>query len=390
MDESQKGSGMKVAVWVVIAVLVVWGVYALANKTPAQKVVVETGPIKIGVMVPLTGDFAVAGEPAQNIYKLAVKEINDAGGVNGRPLELVTEDSKCNGEGGANAAQKLINVDRVQLIIGGICSGETIPAVSIAETNKVVIISPAASSPALTGMSHFFVRNYPGDSAQGKVLADIAYNKLGLKNMYILNEQTDYAQGIAKVVESTFSGLGGKVTREEFPTATTDLRQLVTKAKAANPDAFVVNTQAPATAQKIFKVMRDLKWSPKLFTNDANPGDPPTMSLYRDVLNGAYVAEIGTDPSNPIFKHALDLYKSTYNSEMPFQSYGQTEWDVLFIVRDGIKAVGYNGPKLADWLHSSVKDWQGASGSVTIGADGDPLVGHRAEVIKDGKTEVLK
>ena len=377
---------MKIIGYIVILALIVWGVMSVVKK-PATT---ETGPIKIGILAPLTGDAAAYGEPALNIYKLTIKEINDAGGVDGRMLELVVEDDKCTGGPATSATQKLVNVDKVQVIVGGICSGATLAAIPVAETGKVVILSPGASSPDLTGKSSFFARNYPGDSAQGKVLADVAYNKQNVKSIYVLAEQTDYAKGVAKALESSFVALGGKVTIEEYPSNTTDMRPLVTKAKAAGTDALMLSVQTPATGQKILKAMRDLKWKPKLFIGDVMPGDPETMSTYKDVLEGAFTAEVGTDLENPIFKRALEAYKTAYGVDMPFQSYGQTEWDALFIIRDGIKAVGYDGTKLADWLHTSVKGWQGAAGSVTIGADGDPLVGHRAEVIKNGKVEVLK
>lgn len=380
---------------VVVIIVALLGGYVLIKNSketapvPVVETAKETGPIKIGAILPLTGDGAAYGEPARNIYTLAIKEVNDAGGIDGRPLEFVIEDGKCNGEGGANAAQKLVNVDKVKIILGGFCSSEALAALPITEKAGVALFSPGASSPDLTGKSRFFSRNYPGDSAQGKVLANIAYNKEGAKNIYLLSEQTDYAQGIAKVLSETFTTLGGKATTENFPSSVTDVRQLVTKAKAAKPDVFVISAQTPATAQKILKAMSDLGWKPKLFVNDVIPGDAPTMSQYKNVLNGAITAEVGTDSNNPIFKHALDLYKTTYGTDMAFQSYGQMEWDAVFLLRDGIKAVGNDGAKFADWLRT-VKDWKGAAGSVTIGADGDPLVGHRAEIIKDGKTEVLQ
>ena len=207
--------------------------------------------------------------------------------------------------------------------------------------------------------------------------------------MYILVEETDYAQGISKVFNSTFSGLGGTVTSESYPSNSNDLRPLVTKAKTAKPDAFLMIPQTPASAQKILKAIKDLGWKPKLLVGDIVAGDPDTMSQYKDVLSGAYVAEVGTDPNNAIFNHALEVYKLNVGKDMSFQGYGQAIWDALFLVRDGIKAVGNDGAKLADWFRT-VKDWQGASGSVTIGADGDPVIGHRAELIKDGKVEVVK
>lgn len=375
----------KTIIWVVVLILVVIGIVTLSgNKAPTPN-----GPIKVGVIVPLTGDAASYGEAVRNIYQLGVKEINNTGGIDGNNIELIIEDGKCDGSGGASAAQKLVNIDKVKIILGGFCSSESLAAIPIIEPAKVALFSSGSSNPGLTNKSKFFARNYPGDSAQGKVLANIANNQ-GAKNIYILVEQTDYAKGIADALKSSFSAFGGTVTTEEFASDVTDLRQLVTKAKGANPDIFMMSVQTPATGQKILKAMRDYSWKPKFFVNDVIPGDPATMSTYKDVLNGAYTAEVGSDPNNPIFKQALDGYKTIYGVEMPFQSYGQTVYDAPFIIRDAIKDVGYDGEKVANWLHNNVKNWQGAAGSLTIGVDGDPTVGHRAEVIRDGKAEVLK
>src|SRR3989344_5259538 len=188
---------MKNVIWalvviVILTLLFTWG---------GDKVPKETGPIKVGVIAPLTGDAAAYGEPLTNIVKMAVEEVNNAGGVDGRTIELVIEDGKCNGKDGGSATQKLVNVDGVKVILGGFCSSESLAAIPIAEAAKVLVLSAGSSSPDLTGASPYFFRNYPSDSAQGKVLAQIAYNDKGWKKVAFLQEQTDYAVGIYKAFE---------------------------------------------------------------------------------------------------------------------------------------------------------------------------------------------
>src|SRR5438309_1367757 len=119
----------------IIAVLVIIGAGYLLFKAPVPQApqVANNEPIKIGFIGPLTGDGAVYGEPYRNMVVMAVEEINKAGGVDGKSIEVVYEDGKCNGKDGANAAQKLVNVDKVQVIIGGVCSSETLAAVPVAE-----------------------------------------------------------------------------------------------------------------------------------------------------------------------------------------------------------------------------------------------------------------
>ena len=344
----------------------------------------ETGPIRIGAIIPLTGDAAVYGEPGRNIYQLAVDEINQAGGVKGRNLELVIEDSKCLGEAAVSAVQKLINVDRVRIVIGGFCSSESLAAVPVATAAKITLFSPGSSNPGLTGISPFFFRNYPSDASQGKVLAQIAYNDKSYKNVAFIQEQTDYASGIYKAFSDEFTKLGGTVTNESFPTANTDFRAMITKIKSLKPDALFIDTQTPAVASRIMQQTQQLQYKLAIIINDAISGDPDTVAKNATLLEGAITAEFGIDPQNLKFQHLISAYKTKYGSEPPYQSYAQTEYDAVFIVRDALLANGEDGEKIASWSRT-VKDWDGASGKITILPSGDRDGGHVPKLIQGGK-----
>src|SRR6185295_5889904 len=102
------------------------------------------------------------------------------------------------------------------------------PSVPIAAAGKVVLFSPSASSPALTGISPYFFRNYPSDAKQGEVLADVAQKK-GYKTIAFITEQTDYATGLYNSFKGSYEATGGKTTNDEFPTSNTDFRSTITK-----------------------------------------------------------------------------------------------------------------------------------------------------------------
>lgn len=370
-------------IWVLVAVVVIGGIVWWGSMH-------KTAPVgdtyKIGVILPLTGDAASYGEPAQQIYQMAVDEINTAGGINGKPMQLIVEDGKCDGQDAASAAQKLINVDQVQVIVGGFCSGESLAAEPIAAQAKVALFSPGSSSPKLTGISPYFARNYPSDSAQGKVLADIAYNDKGWKNIAFIQEQTDYAAGIESAFSTEFEKLGGKIIDDQqFPTETTDFRSIVSKVQSENPDALFVDTQTPASGARVLTQIQQLGWKPHLLVSDVIIGDAPTVSQYQGILEGALGAEFGVDESNPKFVALENNYKAKYGTDLPHGSYAQTEYDGMYLVRDAIAAAGYDGTAIANWFHTDVQNWQGAAGSVTISPDGDPVAGHRPEVIMAGK-----
>lgn len=374
--------GLKTVIWLVVIVAVVWLISGVVKTAPGQQGE-NSDVIKIGSIAPMAGDAAVYGEPAVNVYKIAVDEINAAGGINGKQVQLIAEDGKCNGEGATSAAQKLVNVDKVQVIIGGFCSAESLAAITVAEAGKVALFSPGSSSPDLTGKSAYFFRNFPSDSTQGGVLAQVAYD-LGKRKVAFLQEQTDYTLGIYNAFKVKFESLGGTVVKEEYPSTTKDFRSSLTKLRASNADALFIDANTPASIENILQQLTVLKWKPTLFANDVLIGAAAIVEKYKSQLEGMYGAEFGVNPNNEKFKHLVKTYKAKYGVDIPYPSYAQTEYDAIYMIKDAITEVGYDGTKLAAWGHA-VTDWQGASGLVTIGSNGDRASGHNVEIVKDGK-----
>lgn len=354
----------------------------------ADNTVKDNSPIKIGWVGPLTGEAATYGEPISKIAQMAVDEINSQGGIDGRNIQLILEDGKCTGQDAMTAAQKLINVDKVQVIIGGFCSGESLPIIPLAEENKVFLFSPTASSPDLTGISKYFARDYPSDASQGITLANVAYNDMGWKKIVLIQEQTEYAKGVYTSFSKQFSGLGGEVTKEEFASGRVDFRTTLNKMKAQKADAVFIDSQNAATAERIIKQMKEMNWKPRLLLNDTVIIERATIEKNKDMLEGTLGAEYGVDLNNPKFKQMVQSYLDKYGKEMPYQGYGQTEYDSVYILREAIAAVGYDGEKIAAWVQD-LKDWSGASGLLTI-ENGDRVGGHIVKIIKNGKVELFQ
>src|SRR3989344_5711994 len=161
---------MNKLVWIAVLILVVIGLVILSGKSGPT----ETGPIRIGASLPLTGEAASYGEITKSGIDLAVKEVNDAGGIDGRMIEIIYEDDKCDTTG-SNVFNKLVNIDKVDAIIGPVCSSAAGPGVPIAQSGKVPTII-WASAPGLTKAGDYIFRTYPSDSFQGKYAAEYAFN----------------------------------------------------------------------------------------------------------------------------------------------------------------------------------------------------------------------
>ena len=199
---------------VVVLVVCYWGYLIFNNSSVSSPGQQE--PIKIGVVLPLTGDLSSMGEPAKDAVEFALEEINNAGGINGRKLEAIFENGKCDGAASISAVQKLINVDKVSAIIGEICSGATIAMAPIVEKNKVPLISPCSSNPDITNMGDYIFRVYPSDSLQGKYMAEYVKNVLNYSKVAVLYVNNDWGKGVAEVFKKTFINMGGEIIFQEI------------------------------------------------------------------------------------------------------------------------------------------------------------------------------
>ena len=232
MDKSTK----TIIALAVVLIVIIGGYFMF--KGPSQPT--STEPIKIGLSSPMSGEAASYGEGFYGGAALAVKEINDAGGVNGRNIELVVEDDKCAPESGVSAMTKLTSIDKVVAVVGPMCSAAAGASVSIAQSAGIPTLI-TASAPGLTKAGNYIFRNYPSDSYQGKFSAEFIYNKLGKKKAAIIYVRNDWGQGINDTFVSRFKELGGQIVSDEGILQTaTDLRTQIAKAKAASPDVLLL------------------------------------------------------------------------------------------------------------------------------------------------------
>lgn len=373
--------GTKWLSWIVVAIVVIGGGWwLLANHHVASD---QAGPIKIGFIGPLSGDLATLGQPMQQALTLAADEINAKGGINGRQIQMVFQDGRCDGQAAASAAHELIDIEHVQAIIGGSCSGEASAVVPIGTAAKVFMLSPSATAPALSGASAYFARIYPSDSSQGDGLAVAAYNK-GWHKVAVIQEQTDYAAGIYKTFDAKFTSLGGQTTNDTFATTNTDFRSILTKMKAANPDAVLLDSQSDSSMDRILQQVQALGWKPQIIGTYVIAGNAKLIAKYSPLLEGTLTAEFIPNAQDPIFSGLISSLKSKYGIENPpYQDYLAATYDSLNLLAQGIAKVGYDGTKLAAWSRT-VSDYHGASGNITINADGDRIGSLTLETIHNG------
>jgi branched-chain amino acid transport system substrate-binding protein len=363
----------------VVIVVVLGGWYLGRDTTPAQ-----TGPIKIGFIAPLTGDAASIGESMRNAVMIAVDEVNAAGGINGRPVEMIYEDGKC-GTAAADAAQKLINVDGVHYILGGACSGETLAAAPIAERRKVILLSAVSSSPEITTAGDYIFRNFASDASSGDKIAQIITAK-GYTTVAVIAEQTDYSQALKKVFEQKYASLGGSIVASEgYSTTNKDFRTLIAKVKASDAQALYLIPQTPATGEILLQQIKSSGLSLPKFSNEL----VTTASFLKSgISEGIIYAEVGFDKEAPASKNFFDTYLARFNSidaNTP-PVYLASQYDAAKILFEQIAKQGDDVEKVKQGLYG-IKGRVGAASTVTMDSNGDAILEYVLKVIKNGKSE---
>jgi len=244
----------KIIIAIIILILITGGIwYGLTRKAKEEEV------IKIGVLTPLSGPAAFYGENIIKGIKIAKQVINDAGGINGVPIELVVEDSKCDGSISLTAAIKLADMDRVTGIIGQACSAATIPVGTIAQNKGFVLIACAASNPKITESPNVFRVN-PNDLAQSQSIAKYLKDS-GISKVSILALNDEYGNGLVDEFQKRFSELGGTIQKIElFGSSTTDFKTQITKLETSEFEIlFIIASPAqhPLIAKQLDELGKD-------------------------------------------------------------------------------------------------------------------------------------
>ncbi|MEW6080689.1 MAG: ABC transporter substrate-binding protein [Bacillota bacterium] len=304
---------------------------------------VSTEPIRIGYLAHITGDGAVWGVAESNGAKMAVEDINAAGGVLGRQLELFVADGRGNAADSVNATRRLVEQDKVIAVLGSNYSGVNIATAPIVAAAKVPQIGSFSTNPLVTVDENGNVRPWSFrlcfiDPYQGKVIADFAYNELGLKNAAVLYDiGSDYSVGLTEYFKARFEELGGTVIGTwAFKAGDVDFRPQLSEIKAKGPELLVLPNLYKEIALPA-KQARELGMSDLVFMG----GDGYSLTMLEMAgpeLEGSYWTGHMTwkDPEIAPMK---DRYTAKYGVEDPEYNLVMG-YDIVYFLVDAIKRAG--------------------------------------------------
>ena len=328
----------------------------------------ESGPIVVGYYGDLTGRTSNFGQSTKNGVLMAVDEINKAGGINGRQVQILSEDDEGRPEKAATVVTKLIDQDRVIALVGEVASGNTLAAAPKAQTAKVPMISPSSTNPAVTQVGDYIFRVCFIDPFQGEVMAKFAANTLKAKKAAImLDFNSPYSRGLTEFFESSFTKLGGQVlTKQSYTQGDRDYKGQLTSIRSLNPDVIYVPGYYGEVGV-IAKQAKQLGINQPLLGGDGWDA-PQLWELGGDALNGDFISNHYSveDPSPAIQKFVGD-FKSRYN--IAPDALAALGYDAMRVLADAIKRAGTTeGAKLRDAI-AATKDFPGVTGVISINAE---------------------
>jgi len=341
--------------------------------------------IKVGEFASLTGKEATFGTSAHEGTLLAVEQINAAGGVLGKKLELLTEDDQTKAGEPANAVNKLISKDGVIAILGEVASSRSLEAAPICQQNKIPMISPASTNPTVTQQGDYIFRVCFNDTFQGGALANFASSTIHAKKVAILTDvKSDYSKGLAKSFKEKYTSNGGKVGIElDFNGGDKDFKGQLTAIKSDAPDAIFLPGYYNDVALICIQA-KQLGLNIPIFGGDGWESES-LLTIGKDAMEGHYFStHCSPDQGNPEMVNFVEAYKKRYNGKTP-DAMAVLGYDSALVLADAIKRAGTtDSAKLRDAI-AATKDFNGASGKFYLNENRDAVKALVFIQIKGGK-----
>lgn len=335
----------------------------------------NSASIKIGLIMPLTGNSASFGEPSEKAAILATEEINAKGGVNGQRLELIAEDGKCDAKAAVDAANKLINVDQVTILITG-CSSESLAVAPIANEHHVIQMASLTSANSYTMAGDYSFRTFPSADYYVGKLGDFAYLDQNRRKMAILFEQKDFPASTAASFKKSFESQGGIIVSEQsFVPDEINWRTYLLKINLAEVDSLFFAASTETQMIQFFTTMKELGLREKLPVLTSNLGVTKNVFDQTSGLNqGVYTTDLYVNANDPATKKMLTAYKERYGDYPKTNYYYVAEnYELMYLFADAIRSCnGTQADCIKDYLYR-VKDRAGAWGNLSIDANGDGI-----------------
>jgi branched-chain amino acid transport system substrate-binding protein len=341
-------------------------------------------PVKLGFFMSITGRDASFGEAALRGARLAVDDLNAAGGILGRPVELVVEDNRSLPGESATAAKKLITRSKVVALIGECASSRTLEAAPVAQAAGLPLVTPASTNPKVTAVGDCIFRVCFADPFQGAVLATYAWKNLGLRRAALLIDSTaPYSVGLAEVFAKTFTALGGEiVASQKYSGGDKDFRAQLTAIRATRADALFLPgyyVEAGLAAQQ----SRELGLRATLLGGDGFEA-PQLIEIGGPALEGTvYSTHYSAESPDPASRRFVAAYQARHGS-VPVGLAALT-YDSVQLVADAARRAGTTERAALKKALAATRNFPGITGRTTLNDQRDALKDAAIITVRNGR-----
>ncbi len=337
--------------------------------------------LHLGVVLPLTGDAAVYGQAIKDGIDLAGAEDSADGGSN---ITVTYEDDQGLARHALSAVRRLIDVEDVPAIIGGALSSTAEPIIPVVDQANVVLLSPTATAPELPDMSPYFFRIWPSDNYDGRVMAEAAYNDLGLRRLAILYVNVAYGVGITNVFTREFEALGGIIASSDgYRQGATDFRTLLTRIAAQDPDGIYLPGYV-AEIGNILRQARELDIQTR-FIGVNSLFDPQLVKIAGAAAEDAVFTYPTFDVSggDPAIRTFVTAFRERYGRDP--DAFAAQGYDAYRVIQQAVEgSSSLTGPTLRESLHA-LPPYVGPGGVFEFAANGDVEKPLRLMTIRNGR-----
>jgi branched-chain amino acid transport system substrate-binding protein len=357
--------------------LIVGALLAIAGSAFSQDT------IKIGEFGSLTGDNASFGTSQNNGVQMALEEINAAGGVLGKKIDLTVEDNETKQGETTTIARKLISQDHVVAIIGEVASSKSLEAAPICQASKIPQIATAATNPRVTQTGDYIFRVCFTDDFQAVVIARFVLEKLKLNKIAFMTDvKQDYSVGLTNIARDYLTKNGATIVKEQsYSSGDKDFRAQLTDLKGAAPDVIIITGYYPEAAL-IAKQARQFGIKATLVGGDGWDGSS-LIPVGGKAIEGAFFSNhFSVEDTSPIVQTFVQKYKQKYNA-VP-DAFAALGYDAMKILADAITRAGSPDPEKIRAAIQETENFPGVSGKITIGKDRNAQKSAVIITIKDG------
>ena len=349
--------------------------------------------IKIGVNFELSGDVATYGEANVQGIEMAAEEINQAGGIDGKQIELIKYDTKSDAAEATTLATKLMTQDKVITVIGPATSGGMKATIPVAEQHKIPVVSGSATADDVTvdanGVKEFAFRTCFNDSFQGTAAANYAADKFGAKKAVILRDSSsDYSKGLADAFRETFTAAGGEIVSEDaYAKGADNFNAVMTKFKGQQFDVIYLPGYY-TEAGKAIKQARDLGVTQPILGGDGFDSPVLAEQAGTQLTDVYFTNHYSSADQDPKVQDFIKAFQAKYGTEP--NAFNALGYDTLKFVADGVSRAGEKTGEGVQKALAETKGFAGVTGTFSVDENHNPVKAVVFIGYKDGEVAVTE